>query len=224
MSGNGALFRLKQAELRIGGLPVLHDLDLVIRAGERVALLGESGSGKTTLLRALREQHAPEVAWCPQHSGLVPLLSVFHNIYMGRLDRYSAGYNLLNLVRPTAARHSEVARLADQLGLGRQLWHSVDRLSGGQQSRVNLGRALYQERAVFIGDEPVSAVDEHQAGELLRLLGERHRTVILALHNIEMALAHCDRIVGLGQGRILLDERSDRLKPADLARLYPAAA
>ncbi|WP_108125122.1 ATP-binding cassette domain-containing protein [Saccharospirillum mangrovi] len=218
------LFAIEQAELGVEGRVILRDLKLHIAAGETVALLGESGSGKTTLLRALRQQRPDQVAWCPQQTGLVPLLSVFHNLYMGRLDRYSTLYNLRNLIWPAPQRRAELTTLAQRLGLDGRLLQSVDRLSGGQQSRVNLGRALYQQRPVFIGDEPVSAVDEHQADDLLRLIIEQHETVVLALHNIDQALTHCTRIIGLKDGRIILDAPAAQLQSADLAHLYPSAA
>jgi len=218
------LFRINQAELGLDGRVILRDLDLRIETGETIALLGESGSGKTTLLRSLRGHKPQQVAWCPQQASLVPLLSVFHNLYMGRLDQYHTLYNLRNLVWPAAERRRELSELADRLGLEGRLNYSVDRLSGGQQSRVSLGRALYQQRPVFIGDEPVSAVDEHQADDLLRLIKERHSTVILALHNIEQALTHCQRIIGLQDGRVILDAPASELNAADLAALYPAAA
>ncbi|MFG1498155.1 ATP-binding cassette domain-containing protein [Saccharospirillum sp. HFRX-1] len=224
MKDAAPLFRINQAELGLDGRVILRDLDLRIEAGETIALLGESGSGKTTLLRALRQQHPQQVAWCPQHSGLVPLLTVFHNLYMGRLDRYSTLYNLRNLLWPAPLRRAELGELAQRLGLGDRLLQSVDRLSGGQQSRVNLGRALYQQRPVFLGDEPVSAVDEHQADDLLRLINEQHETVVLALHNIDQALTHCQRIIGLKEGRIIIDAPSADLRAADLAQLYPSAA
>lgn len=215
-------FRLQQAALTVSGHPVLHDLDLNIRSGERVALLGESGAGKTTLLRALREQQTSQVAWCPQQPGLVPVLSVFHNLYMGRLDHYATAYNLLNLIRPAPARRRDIAELANRLGLGDRLWTPVEQLSGGQQSRVNLGRALYQQRPVFIGDEPVSAIDERQGDDLLALVCEQHETVVLALHNIEQALTHCDRIIGIRDGRVAFDRPSDQLTSSDIKPLYPS--
>lgn len=214
-------FRLQQTALTVSGRPVLYDLDLNVRPGERVALLGESGGGKTTLLRALREQQPNQVAWCPQQPGLVPVLSVFHNLYMGRLDHYATAYNLLNLIRPAPARRRDIAELANRLGLGDRLWTPVEQLSGGQQSRVNLGRALYQQRPVFIGDEPVSAIDERQGDDLLALVCEQHETVVLALHNVDQALTHCNRIIGIRDGRVALDRPSDQLTSADIKPLYP---
>lgn len=220
MSAPNPAFSLTGVGLAYAGRSVLSAVDLQIAAGERVALLGESGAGKTTLLRSLREQRASEVAWCPQHAGLVPMLSVFHNIYMGRLADYSSWYNLRNLVLPAEARRAEVEALAAELGMADKLFTSVDRLSGGQQSRVALGRALYQQREIFLGDEPLSAVDEVQASQLLGLLCERHQTVVVALHDVDLALRHCNRFVGLRDGRVTLDMSSEQVCADQLRALY----
>ncbi len=220
MNTNASLFRFQQESLGYAGSPVLRELTLELRRGEKVALLGESGTGKSTLLRRLRELRPTEVAWCPQQPGLVPMLSAFHNIYMGRLERHRFWYNLANLVRPLAGPRADITDLATSLGLGGQLWHAAERLSGGQQSRVSLGRALYQQKPIFIGDEPVSALDERQADELLRLVCGQHETVVLALHNVEQALTHCTRIVGLREGRLVLDAATDSLTAAQLHTLY----
>lgn len=214
------LFRLQQHSVGYAGKTVLHELSLDIQPGERVALLGKSGSGKSTLLRQLRAQQADKVAWCPQQPGLVPMLSAFHNIYMGRLASQPFWYNFANLVRPQAKPKAEITALVASLGLSEQLWQPAERLSGGQQSRVSLGRALYQQRPIFMGDEPVSALDERQADTLLALLCARHHTLVLALHNVEQALAHCTRIIGLAGGRVLLDAPAHTLNAAELNALY----
>lgn len=214
------LFDLHQAALGYQGRTVLRDLQLQIRRGERVVLLGQSGAGKTTLLRQLRTLDPDAVAWCPQNGGLVPMLSVFHNIFMGRLDRHSLFYNLLNLIRPLQKPREEIAALAAAVGLQAYLFTSVEKLSGGQQSRTALARALYQQRPVFIGDEPVSAVDEVQADQLLQQVCARHETVVLALHDVELALRHCTRIIGLRNGVIELDQSAAVCSAADLRRLY----
>jgi phosphonate transport system ATP-binding protein len=216
------LFDVQQASLGYQQRAILHGLNLRIHAGEKVALLGESGAGKTTLLRHLRTLRPDEVAWCPQHSGLVPMLSVFHNIYMGRLDRHSLLYNLANLLHPLQQPRQDIQRIAADVGLQEYLFTSVEKLSGGQQSRTNLARALYQQRAVFIGDEPVSAVDELQADQLMALICARHDTVVVALHDVELALRHCTRIVGLRAGVIELDQPAAGSSAATLCRLYAA--
>lgn len=223
MSEPASLFQFHDASLGYAGRPVLEALNLNVRQGDKIALLGESGTGKSTLLRRLRELRPDEVAWCPQQPGLVPVLSTFHNIYMGRLAGQPFWYNLVNLVKPLAGPKEDIAALASRLGLSGQLWQPAGALSGGQQSRVSLARALYQQKPVFIGDEPVSALDERQAADLLTLVCERHQTVVLALHNVEQALTHCTRIVGLRRGRLVLDAPSSELTAAQLRTLYTSS-
>lgn len=214
------LFQLHSARIGYAGNTVLDDLDICIRAGEKIALLGESGAGKTTLLRHLRNMRPQEIAWCPQQPGLVPMLSVFHNVYIGQLDRHGFLYNFANLCFPLAIQRQRIAELLITLDLQDKLWASVESLSGGQQSRVNLGRALYQQRAIFVGDEPVSAVDERQADALLGVICAAHATVVLALHDVELALRHCTRVIGLQRGRVILDRQRSQVDAADLLALY----
>ena len=216
------LFELHRQCLRYQNKIVLNDIDLRIFRGERIALLGGSGAGKSTLLKALRQQCSAEVAWCPQQPGLVPMLSVFHNIHMGNLQRHGFFYNLLNLVKPLPAARSAVDAISGQLGLHKQLFHSAEQLSGGQQQRTSIGRALIQQRPIFIGDEPVANVDEYQAAKLLELICQRHATVVLALHDIAHALTYCTRVIGLKKGTIALDAPSAQLRASDLAHLYDA--
>jgi len=214
------VFFLNNADLAYEGRVVLNQLCLSIAPGERVALVGRSGVGKSTLLAALRAQQPRTSAWCPQQSGLVPMLSVYHNIYMGGLQRHNSLYNLLNLIKPQSEPLCEITELTAQLQLDKQLFDRVEQLSGGQCQRVAIGRALYQQQNVFLGDEPVSAVDDYQAEQLLQLIVERHETLVLALHDVEMALSTCDRIIGLKGGAIVLDAPSSTLKVEQLAALY----
>ncbi len=214
------MFRLHQHSIRRQGVAVLQEVDLRIEQGEKVALLGPSGAGKSTLLEALRQQQPLLSAWCPQQGALVPMLSVFHNIYMGALDRHSALYNLANLIRPMAAQWQQIEQLAAELGIAEKLRTSVDRLSGGQAQRTALGRALFSQRDVLLADEPVSSLDESQGEALLRFALARHHTAVSALHDRELALHCCDRIIGLRDGRIVIDAPSRNLRLQDLNELY----
>lgn len=213
-------FRFRGETLWRGPTAVLSDLHLELNPGEKVALLGPSGAGKTTLLEALRARALRDTAWCPQNPALVPALSVFHNIYMGALERYGTLYNLLNLIRPTAYQQRQVGELASELGLVDKLRVSVDRLSGGQVQRTALGRALYSERPVLLADEPVSSLDEEQARALLQLTLSRHDTAVVALHQQEQALTCFDRVIGLARGCVQLDAPAGQLRRHDLTDLY----
>ncbi|MDF1692108.1 MAG: ATP-binding cassette domain-containing protein [Zhongshania sp.] len=216
------MFELHKISLKYRKQTVLKDVSLTIRQGESVALVGPSGAGKSTLLKHLRSLQAAKVAWCPQHAGLVPMLSAYHNMYMGGLSRHSALYNLANLLRPLAIPKAELQTLAQSLALDAELYSRVDELSGGQQQRVAIGRALYQQQAIFIGDEPVSAVDAIQADKMLSLISQRHQTIVLALHDTEQALRVCQRIIGLKDGAIAFDLPSAQVTAEQLAALYQA--
>ncbi|MDA0785835.1 MAG: ATP-binding cassette domain-containing protein [Proteobacteria bacterium] len=202
------------------GRPVLEDVHLRIEPGERIAIVGESGAGKTTLLRLIREHCAAPTAIIPQDLGLVQALSVFHNVYMGQLHKHSSIHNLRTLFWPAAHDVDAVREILEPLRLSGEIFAAVRRLSGGQQQRTAVARALFNDAAILIGDEPVSAVDDHQAREILSLAGVRKETVIVALHDRVLALSFADRIIGLKDGKISLDTLTAGLRPGDLDGLY----
>jgi len=214
------LVELNSASAGYAGHAVLHDIDLKINAGERIAVMGRSGAGKTTLLNLLYEKLAGRVALIPQATALVKTLSVFHNVYMGRLDRHPTWYNLRTLVWPTRRDVAEIEQVLDLVGLTDKLFAKAGALSGGQQQRTSVARALYNGRPIVIGDEPVSALDRIQGGEILGALCARHETAILVLHDIPFALGTADRVVVMEAGRIVLDAPARELTAADLVPYY----
>ncbi len=214
------IFDLKDANAGYNGRAVLSNVSLRIEKGERVALVGRSGAGKSTLLALLYSQRRRGSALIPQDPGLVKTLSVFHNIFMGRLHRNGAWYNLLNLARPMRREIEQIEPIVVRLGLEDEMFTPAGALSGGQQQRTAVGRALYQQGDVVLGDEPVSAVDGHQARTVLDAIAQAHETVVLAMHDVDLALAYTDRIVGLNGGRVVMDEPSAGLTRGDLDSLY----
>ena len=215
-----ALFDLQDVSARYNGRVVLDKISLRIAEGERVALVGRSGAGKSTLLRLLYDQHAGKASLLPQELGLVRSLSVFHNIYIGRLNRHSVWYNLANLIRPLGKEIDAIRAITERLDITDKLFEPVGQLSGGQQQRTAVARALYQASPILIGDEPVSAVDEHQARLVLENINKNHATVLIAMHDTNLAIAYTDRIIGLRDGRIVLDQPTAGMTPADLNDLY----
>jgi phosphonate transport system ATP-binding protein len=193
------------------GAPVLHDITLSVEPGERLAIIGRSGAGKSTLLNTIYRRYPEHAALIPQASALVANLSVFHNVFMGCLDRHSTLYNLRTLLWPPAAELAAVTRVLAAVGLEEKMFAKAGELSGGQQQRTSVARAMLNGRPIVLGDEPVSALDRVQGGDVLRALCAQHETKIFAMHDIRLALEHADRIVLLEGGRIILDEPSRNL-------------
>jgi len=214
------LLRLSDEAAGYQGKTILRNLSLSIEAGERISLVGESGAGKSTLLRLIYERCRDRAALVPQESGLVQSLSVFHNVYMGRLQAYSVWRNLRNLLKPRRDDVVAVRPVVTELRLEDKIFTPVAELSGGQQQRTAVGRALYNTGDVLLGDEPVSAVDEHQAREILGTINSEKKTVILAMHDRTLALDFTDRVIGIRDGRIVLDEATAGMVPGDLDHLY----
>lgn len=214
------MFQLTNANLGYKQSSVLRNISLKINEGERVALVGESGAGKSTLLSALQSQLRNEVTLIPQDLGLVNNLSVFHNIYIGRLNTYSSVYNLLNLAWPQKREVQKIKLLVEQLSLVDKLFKPTGELSGGQQQRTAICRALFQGGSAVIGDEPVSAVDNHMADIIMKTLIARFTTVVLALHDIDLAIKFSTRIIGIKDGAICFDQSTIDLTRQDLDFLY----
>ncbi len=207
-----------------GDRPVLADIDLEVLRGDKIALMGRSGAGKSTLLGLLHAQRPEAIALVPQAAALVRPLSVFHNVYMGRLDRNSTLANLRTLMWPRRADIEEIGGVLHDVGLGDKIFMSAGALSGGQQQRTSVARALYNGRPILLGDEPVSALDRVQGAEVLELIKQRHETLVAAMHDVGLALEHCDRIVVLENGRKIIDARSAELTSRDLLGYFGAAA
>ena len=214
------MFQLTNANLGYKQSSVLRNISLEINEGERVALVGESGAGKSTLLAALQAQMRNKAALIPQDLGLVHNLSVFHNIYIGRLNSYSSVYNLLNLAWPQRREVQKIKPLVEQLGLVDKLFKPTGELSGGQQQRTAICRALFQGGSAIIGDEPVSAVDKHMANIIMETLIAKFTTVVLAMHDVDLAIKFSTRIIGIKDSAICFDQSTIDLTRQDLDFLY----
>lgn len=198
----------------------LGPVTLSVTAGEQLALAGSSGAGKSTLLQLMYDPKRRDMAFMPQELGLVQTLSVFHNVYMGRLAAHHTLYNLANLVRPFAGEIHGITDVLERLGMAGKIWSRVGELSGGQRQRTAVARALYQQGSILLADEPVSALDLTRADEVMSALTAGYPTTVIAMHDVELALRHTSRVVGLADGRIVLDEPSYRLSVQDLLPLY----
>jgi phosphonate transport system ATP-binding protein len=232
-----------------GGAQVLHDICLHVRQGEQVALIGPSGAGKTTLLNLLATALAPgsgsatvlgqplgraaptralraRIGMVHQAPPLPPRQRVVTAVLAGRLGRWPAWKALASLLYPLdmAGARDALARVQ----LQDKLFARCDQLSGGQLQRVGVARVLYQEPALLLADEPVSALDPTLAQASVALLVQQAQrsgaTLVASLHAVDLALAAFPRVVGLRGGRIAFDLPAGQVSPAQLQALYAQAA
>lgn len=189
-----------------------------------ILVLGEDPSQLPAgRLRALRGR----IGTVHQQLHLIGPLRAVHNVNAGHLGRWGRWRALRSLIRPLQVDQAREA-LA-RVGIAAHLYSRTDRLSGGEQQRVALARLLVQDPDLVLADEPVSSLDPARAEEVMRLLcglldGHRthrtHRTLIVSLHDFDLAVRHCDRVVGLRHGRVVLDLPVDEVDEGARQRLY----
>ena len=202
-------------------LQVLREISCEVAAGEMVAIVGASGVGKSTLLHLLGGLDRPDagriqvgdadlitmadpalVAYRNRHVGFV---FQFHHL----LPEFSAVENAempMRIARmPLAEARAAATGLLVRVGLGERLGHRPSMLSGGEQQRVAVARALIMKPALLLADEPTGDLDEDTADRLHTLLREMHAeyglTSLIATHNPRLAAA-CDRVLRLQDGRL----------------------
>lgn len=214
------MLNLQNVSVSFKDTVALKNISVTIQSGEVVALIGPSGAGKTTLLNTLYSIKEDNSAFVHQNYALVPQLSVFHNVYIGRLDYHSIPYNLLNLVCPQTKEVQQILSILKPLGMSENLQKRVNELSGGQQQRTAIARAMYRDVDVIFADEPVSSIDPHQADSILELITTMTNTVILSLHSVELALRFAKRIIGLRLGKIVFDLPTAKVDEKLLSELY----
>ena len=224
-------------------LVVLDGIDLDIRAGELVAIVGQSGSGKSTLMNILGCLDRPS-AGTYQIAGRETAQMAPDELAELRREHFGfifQRYHLLtdltalgNVEVPAiyagqaaAERHARAQALLQRLGLGERMQHLPGELSGGQQQRVSIARALMNGGAVIFADEPTGALDTQSGKEVMKILGELHaegHTVVLVTHDMAVA-EHAQRIIEIRDGRIVDDRAtaSARTAPANAAAVLQAA-
>ncbi|MDS0477285.1 ATP-binding cassette domain-containing protein [Natrinema sp. 1APR25-10V2] len=228
-------------ELRFDGLTktfdgdvVVDDVTLSVTAGERVAVVGPSGAGKTTLLRLASGAVAPDNGTVRLDDDQLRSADVAH-AYPGStlVDRRTALANVLvggsssrswwrGLLEPLAPRNpTRALELLDRVGLGEKADARADTLSAGERQRVAFARALMQDAPVIVADEPTANLDPSSSTTVLDVLDDvaGGRMSITVLHDMDLAVAHYDRIVGIVDGSVRFDRPAESTTAAELEDL-----
>jgi phosphonate transport system ATP-binding protein len=229
------------------GVVGMKDLDLEIKPGEFVVVVGSSGAGKSTLLRAVNglnrltsgtvevdgvqvpqaegkalKQLRKGVGMIFQDFRLVKRLSVMSNVLIGRLAHVPGWRAMFNL---WPEHDREVAfKALERVGIPDKAWVKASDLSGGQQQRVGIARALAQEPAIILADEPVASLDPvttHQImKDLVRINRELGITTLVNLHFLDLARQYGDRIIGLRFGELVYDGSAATVTDDDFRDIY----
>lgn len=233
----GEPLNAQEVSWSVDGQAILADVEVAIPTGSFTALLGPNGSGKTSLLRGLsrlgqldsgvihlggddvfclpRRVLARRLALVEQRSDTDLDLTVLDVVLLGRTPHRAALQADSDTDVAVALHHLERVDLAH---LADRRWST---LSGGEQQRAHLARAMTQEPSLLVLDEPTNHLDIAHALQLLALVGHSGLTVLAALHDLNLAAAFCDHLVVLDQGRVAAAGRPDEvLTPALLTQVY----
>ena len=230
-----------------GGTHALKGIDLQIKEGEFLVLLGLSGSGKSTLLRCINRLIEPtsgniyfyhdeiislkgeklrsirrEIGMIFQQFNLIKNLTVLTNVLAGRLGYFSTFESLLPKF------HKEIVLQAlnniKRVGLSEFAEQKVKNLSGGQQQRVAISRALMQQPKLILADEPVASLDPATADSVMKYLGELNRkdkiTIVSSLHFLSLARKYGTRVVALKDGKLVFDGLPSEVDNAKFKQIY----
>jgi phosphonate transport system ATP-binding protein len=216
------------------------------------AIIGPSGTGKSTLIRCVNRLVDPtageilfggqdmarlrgkalrlarrRIGMVFQEYNLVERLSVIENILSGRLGYVPAWRSFLR--RFPEADVARAFDLLDSVGLGEAFaTRRADALSGGQRQRVGIARAIMQDPALILADEPTSSLDPKTSVEIMELMAalsaERGIPVVVNIHNVELARRYAGRVIGMTGGRIVYDGPPDGLERRHLTEIYGGEA
>jgi phosphonate transport system ATP-binding protein len=243
-----ALLELKNVTKRYSGAtPALESVSFSVNEGEFVAIIGSSGAGKSTLLRCINRmvevtggeisfegvevsklgksglrEIRTKIGMIFQQFNLVDRLSVIENALHGRLGYKSTLAGIMG--RYSREEKWQALRIIQMLGLEQQVYQRCDSLSGGQKQRVGIARALVQNPKLILCDEPIASLDPRSSkiimDHLRSICTDIGITLIVNLHQVDVALKYADRIIGLNRGTVVFEGPPGELTSQRSAEIY----
>ena len=225
---------------------ILNDINLEIKKGEMIAVLGKSGAGKSTLLRVIaglvkpssntvyfnnvdflslrkndKNQLRKIIGFIPQQFKLIKELSVFENVMIGRLGKMGRFSSMLRIY-PQNDKKIALECIA-KVGLSGKETLVARKLSGGEQQRVAIARCLAQEPQIILADEPVASLDVSLVETILEILdheNKKGKTVVFVMHDVELAKRFAKRMILMKEGRIISDGPTGEIKDDAIKSLF----
>lgn len=238
------IIQIEHAYKQYGEKKVLDDFSLNIEKGETIAMIGSSGTGKTTLFNVItgtvsldsgtvlidgkeestynRKTMAKKLGMMTQKFDLVNELSVINNVLAGRLADWGFLKSLISLVHPL--EKVLATEVLEQVNLEDKMYEKTANLSGGEQQRVALARVLVQNPEILLADEPIASLDPALSETVLQMLTgltkDHGITLLCSLHSVEYAVRYFDRVVGLKDGKLFLNCKTEEISKEQLEELY----
>jgi len=231
------------------GRKALYDISFDVSPGEFVSIIGPSGAGKSTIMRGINQlipitsgeivfdgqnvalaskaelrRIRRRIGMIFQHYNLVYRLTAVENVLHGRLGYKSTLSGVLG--RYTEQEKEEAFLLLQKVGLEDFAYARCDQLSGGQKQRVGIARALMQHPSLILCDEPIASLDPQSSETVMTYLRDVTKqigiTCLVNLHQVEIAIAYSDRIIGVKEGRVVFDGAPGELTGERIAEIYHA--
>ena len=218
------------SKLYKGGDKALDNISFSVEQGEFISVIGKSGAGKTTLFRLLNGMIKPT-------AGRIIINNQDFTKLKGRKKRdiqktIGTIYQDFCLVDTitclfTKEQKEYARKQLEAVGLSEKMYSYAGKLSGGQKQRVAIARALMQKPDIILADEPVASLDPYSAEQITDILVQLNRqyniTVIMNSHSVELALKKSDRIIGIADGRLVLDKKSSEVTDENIEFIYGGA-
>lgn len=230
-----------------GKTNILKNINLTVNSGEWIGVIGKSGSGKSTLLRSINllvkaksgniffndinimnlnkkklREIRRHIAFIFQDYNLIDSLTVMENVLISRLGYQSLLQSIIGYF--PKVDYERATKSLERLGLKEKMFDLAKNLSGGQKQRVAIAKALCQNADIILADEPVSSLDPGttiQIMEYFKLIHEKKaKTIIINLHQVELAKKYCQRIIAIDNGEIIFNGLAGDLTDDIIQRLY----
>ncbi len=221
------MLEVRGVSVSYGSREALKDVSFEVRENEVLGVIGPNGAGKTTLLKCIdgiikpkkgkilvdgeeNREIAKRISYVPQISESVPSVLVFDAVLMGRKPYMSW--------RPSYNDIERTWEVIDMLGI--DAMRRLAELSGGERQKVIIARALAQEPEILLLDEPTSNLDIKHQVEIMDLLKKQERKTIIAMHDLNMAVRYCDRLLMLNKGRVYSCGGKEILSEESIREVY----